>query len=530
MNWRGEETIRPGTSIAPGSAFVIVLILAFMSLACWSFADPLVAAPDEQSHLLHAYALDHGQLGTATIPPSKVVVNVSVPTSLYFAAIYPICWHQHESVSATCSAPWPTSRLAVTVPIYVDHYPPLYYLVVGTATYVSQERSGIYMMRLISCLMGALMLAVAAYAIARWSRRRALYAAMYIALTPEVYFLSSSINPSGFETMTSICLWTLVAIFALEYRLKPPRELVVLLGIVASIFILIRGLSPVWVALAGVVLIFLCGPRELFQLVRARRDLRIAGVSIVAVGVLALTWILTQGTLNILPVGNAVPKNASLASVIHIVSSYIQGWIRQMIGILGWLDTELNGYVYRSWYTIVIGVLVLALWRGNWRERTVVATLSALVVLVPLALVTRQAKTLGVVWQGRDTLPLAVGALIMAIAVASGPLRHRALRATDRLRPVLRDRVARTILVGVIAELAVGNMLAFYINLRRYAVGRYGPSLFFLHHEGWSPPTGQLLTLLVYGLTTTVFAAILMLWLWFSPAPTESSALFGREV
>jgi hypothetical protein len=521
VNWREGGAAGPRVLISPRSAFFLVLALAFASLACWSFASPLIAAPDEQAHVLRAYALDHGQLGSSTTPPSKVLENVTVPTSLFYTAIYPICWHMHADIPATCSAAWPTSEKPTTIPIYVDHYPPLYYLFVGTASYVSQERSGVYMMRLISSLMGAIMLAVAAYAIARWSRRRALYAGMYVALVPEAYFLSSAVNPGGFEIMTSICLWTLVAIFALERRADPPKGLVVSLGVVASVFVLIRGLSPLWLALAGASLIFLSGPRALYEQVKARRELQFAGGGVVATALLALAWIFTQGTLNILPVGAAVPKSDSMFAVLRVVMGFVQGWLRESVGILGWLDTELPSVVYQSWYAVVIGVLVVALARGGWREKIVVATLSALTVVIPVALVTRQAKVLGVVWQGRDNLPLAVGAVIMAFAVCAGPAQRNARRAIARFDEGLRRRISKFTLVGVVGVLAIANFLSFYTNLRRYAVGRYGPAFFFLHHQGWSPPTGQFATLLVYGLATVAFAGILMVWIWFSPRPDE---------
>lgn len=530
MSWREGKTFLPRVRLSPRRVFLVVLALAFASLACWSFASPLVASPDEQAHLLRAYALDHGQLGTPTTPPSKVNVDVTVPMSLYYSAIYPICWQQKQNVPATCSAAWPTSSHPETVSIYVDHYPPLYYLIVGTATYISHERSGIYMMRLISSLMSAAMLAIAAYAIARWSQRRSLYMGMYVALTPETYFLSGSVNPSGFEITTAICLWTLVAIFGLEQRDDPPRQLVALVGVVASIFVLIRGLSPLWVALAGLTLLLVAGPRLLVEQLRARRDVQIAAGGVVVAALLATAWIFTQGTLNILPVGAGVPKKDSLVAVIRIVAGSIQGWLRESIGILGWLDTELNGFVYRSWYIVVFALLVLALVRGNWRERTAVASLSALTVLIPLALVTRQAKILGVVWQGRDSLPLAVGAVVMASAVAGGPVRQRARRAARRLDPVMRERLTQLAMIAVVAILAVANMMAFYINLRRYAVGRYGPKLFFLHNQGWSPPTGQFLTLAVFGLVTTVFAGVLMWWLWWPSRPSEPRQRSPRNI
>ena len=517
MNWREKGALRSRLEISPRLAFLVVLALAFISLACWSFADPLVAAPDEQAHLLRAYALDHGQLGSPTKPASRVLENVTVPTSLYYSAIYPICWHMHADIAATCSSPWPTSETPATIPIYVDHYPPLYYLFVGSASFVSQQPSGIYLMRLISSLMSAFMVAAAAYAIARWSRRRALYVGLYVSLVPEAYFLASSVNPSGFEITTSICLWTLVAIFALEYRDDPPAALVVWLGTVAAILVLVRSLSPLWVALAGATLVLLVGPRNALLLVRRRRDLQVATGAIAAVTVIAITWIFTQGALNILPVGAGVPKRDSMFAVLRIVSSYVQGWMRETVGILGWLDTELPGIVYKSWYAVVLGVLIVALSRGSWRERLAVVSLGTLTFAIPVALVTRQAKVLGVVWQGRDDLPLAVGAFIMAVAICGEPAARLSLRVVGGMDAGLRRRISRQVMVGVIGVVALANVLSFYTNLRRYAVGRYGPKMFFLHHQGWSPPTGQLTTLLVYVLVTLVFAGLLASWVWVYP-------------
>ena len=105
--------------------------------------------------------------------------------------------------------------------------------------------------------------------------------------------------------------------------------------------------------------------------------------------------------LNILPVGcwyrsTTPPWRARL----RLVAASILIWLREMVGVLGWLDTPLPGIVYQSWNTIVIAVLVLALVRGKWRERVVVIALSALTILIPVILVTRQAKELGVVWPG----------------------------------------------------------------------------------------------------------------------------------
>ena len=65
-------------------------------------------------------------------------------------------------------------------------------------------------------------------------------------------------------------------------------------------------------------------------------------------------------------------------------------------------------------------------------------------------------------------------------------------------------------------------------KLKEYEFIRYGPKFFFLHHQGWSPPTGQVVTLLVYGLVTLAFAGVVATWIWFTPRAGESPSDMER--
>ncbi|HEV2427226.1 MAG TPA: hypothetical protein VGS61_03275, partial [Acidimicrobiales bacterium] len=66
----------------------------------------------------------------------------------------------------------------------------------------------------------------------------------------------------------------------------------------------------------------------------------------------------------------------------------------------------------------------------------------------------------------------------------------------------------RGLCVGVVGLVTLLTLGSFYLNLRRYAVGRSGSRLFFLHSGGWSPPTGDIATLLVYGVATVALGAL----------------------
>ena len=95
--------------------------------------------------------------------------------------------------------------------------------------------------------------------------------------------------------------------------------------------------------------------------------------------------------------------------------------LQQMIGVFGWLDTNSPGFTLFLWIVALGSVLTLALLVGP--RRLVVATTAILVltVLLPIALEVPSVCAAGYFWQGRYTLPLAVGVPVLAgIAAASG--------------------------------------------------------------------------------------------------------------
>ena len=515
MTWRDSDWRPYGLRATPRFIFIAAFSLMFLILGCWSYASPLAAAPDEQAHVIHAYAIDHGQIGTAMTPPSKVLVNFNVPMSINFIKSDLQCWQFKVTVPATCMKPWDNSPTLIKTPSYVGHYPPLYYALVGIGGLFNDGPPGIYLMRLISAALGSLMIALAFYTVARWGRRRGMILGVYLAITPITYFLSSCINPSGFEIMTAIAVWTTLCILALEYRDDPPVAMLRILAFEAITLELIRGLSPFWLFLIAAVTVLLITPRITLELIRTNRSIQFVIAGITSGALVAATWILTQGTLNVLPVGYAVSATDSEFTVVGKVLTHVKEWIRESVGVLGWLDTVLPVVVYKTWYYFVFAVVIIGLIRAKNHQRLALLSVCALSFVVPVAIVTRQAHILGIVWQGRDSLPLVVGVVIVACGLM--------VPAGD---PGLRTRVL--LCLGVVV-LALNNMLSFYFNLRRYAVGSLGSHLFFLRNQGWSPPTGQTPTLVVFCLATMGLAALLMSWIWFAHGAMRTSPRPARR-
>ncbi|HEV2426585.1 MAG TPA: DUF2142 domain-containing protein, partial [Acidimicrobiales bacterium] len=394
MAWRRGGHQRPALWLTPRGVFVAVFALTFVALGCWSLADPLVAAPDEQAHMIRAYALDHGQLGHQVPGPDRSEVDVTVPASVNFTKAYPRCFQFRGAQSADCAPGWISSTAPVVTNTYVGHYPPLYYALVGVGSWFSAHRAGLYLMRLASSLICAFMVALTAFTIARWSKRRALVAGVALSLTPITWFLAASVNPSGFEIVTAIALWTALAVYAADYPEDPPRGLVAIIGATGATLTLVRGLSPLFVVIIAAVTVLAVGPRRVWAL-RARRDAQYAAGAIVLAGVLAAAWVFTQHTLSIAPDGAKVAPGTSEYEIMRLVAHHIRDWIREAVGVLGWLDTPMPAWFYDLWYWMIGALFVGGLIFAARRAKVALVAIAVLSVAVPFALVVHQVHTLG---------------------------------------------------------------------------------------------------------------------------------------
>jgi hypothetical protein len=104
------------------------------------------------------------------------------------------------------------------------------------------------------------------------------------------------------------------------------------------------------------------------------------------------------------------------------------------------------------------------------------------------------ARQYGFYWQGRYTLPFAVGVPILA---------GFALQ-TDTARRVLRGMLVPA--VG--GMVVVAQLLAFYQALRRWSVGADGPVFYWLEPR-WTAPVPQWLLIIAYSAAFIAF----MVWL-----------------
>ena len=150
--------------------------------------------------------------------------------------------------------------------------------------------------------------------------------------------------------------------------------------------------------------------------------------------------------------------------------------LEEMIGVFGWLDTRIPAAVVVGWLVVLGIVLALALVTGRRRDLVVLAGLGVAAVAVPVALEVQGVSAVGFIWQGRYSLPLAIGVPLLAA------------RAIDIGHGVTITAPAqRRIALAVTATTAVGAGIAFYQALRRYTVGVSGPVLLW-DDIRWQPP------------------------------------------
>ncbi|HKH87636.1 MAG TPA: hypothetical protein VKA05_02385, partial [Acidimicrobiales bacterium] len=208
---------------------------------------------------------------------------------------------------------------------------------------------------------------------------------------------------------------------------------------------------------------------------KSRRAL-VGGAFALVCGAIATTWILLERSLNVFPPSAPVPQSVGEAHLLVLGLLRTQTYYTEMLSRFGWLSAPSPFLTYLL-VTMLLGWLVLlALGSGPVRRGAVLLLTIVSVVVIPVLISTGQAHRLGITWQGKDTLPLAVGVPILAALII----------ANSSLADVRLFR-SRSVRLMAIAS-AVATLVALWGDLRRNAVGDDGPNLFF--HAAWQPPLG----------------------------------------
>lgn len=499
----------PSTRARPvtrwGAGWVGVALLLLAAMAAWSLGTPLMASPDEPSHVARAAAVARGQwsgpLGPSPEDSSRpgAATVVTIPRDYGEALSLPNCFAFQPEVPASCQQDVEPPGPDVRAETFAGQYPPLYYVLVGWVSLVLPAGPGILAMRLLSAALAAALLTAGLHRLTTLGGNRAGPWGAAVALTPMCLFLGGTVNPAGFEIAAAFSFWA--ACLALVLGAGPVgRGALVHAAVAGALLVNSRSSGPLWALVAVVVALVAAPPGRWREVVRHPAFRGVVVAAVVAGGA-AVAWLLTHAS--VVTTRGLFPLLSDPMVALLAVLGEARPYLENMVGDFGWLDAPAPPLTWMAWYAAVGMLVLLALaLHGPRRPRVALALLVLGVAAAPVVLQVPNAGDTGLIWQGRYGLPAAVGVpLLAALAV-----RVDATPLGDALR-----RVARATLVLV----AVAQVAAFYWGTRRYAEGLEGDLVTV--RPDWSSPIGFLPGVAAYAVVVGAITAIG--WRYLRPAP-----------
>ncbi len=481
------------TAVRHWKRLLVVLVLTGLTV-CWVFATPLFGLSDEPAQVMRAASTVRGQVvGTPAGGPNTIV---SIPEDLIGANRLP-CFMFHPTISAGCEAPLGHDTADVSEETWVGYYPPLYYFLVGWPSLLFQGAVAVYAMRLVAALLCSVLLAFAFFSAADARGRALLLPAVAALATPYVFVYMATVNPSGMEMTSALCAWTSGVALANGPPSANKRRILARFVISMAVLAQVRDLGPLFAGVLVVVLVAWYGVRASWHLLRRRRvQLMVAGVGVCAA--FAGVWVLTVGNLTF--VANALPSRTG--DFMLVWRSIQRFWhdLIQLPGNFGWTDTSPPRWVTAIGLLAIGGLLVLGLRAAARRERRIGIALLSFSFVFPVLLVAAEARTNGVLGQGRYWFPLIIGGLLL-VAEAGG---------SRAARPSL------SVWSGVAVIGIVVDVVCFQVALDRFRFGLGRPEI----TAGWNPPGGGDLWPVLYGALTLAFTY----WWWSLGRPHGADA------
>jgi hypothetical protein len=451
-------------------------------MGLWALATPIGAAPDEPAHLIKAASVvrgefigDRGDFGH--------IVDVPRYVSYTHAQT---CYAFDSSEEADCSpeVPTPTDEI-VAGSTTAGLYNPVYYVLVGWPSLLSDDSAGIYGMRIASAVAVAGFLALSFALVWSWPRRVLPLIGLAVATTPMVVFLGGTVNPNSLEITATLAAFTGMLTIVRERELPVARSAAIVLA-GAAIAGNMRGLSILWLVVALLVPLTLLRGHELLGLLR-RRPVQVAIAGSALAFVAAAVWLLASNSL-----GAAVddPVTETIAPGVGAPWYYGAWWTFQAtldylqgaVGIFGWLDTPAPLFVFAVWTALAGAILLLGAVLLRGRALLFAALLVGATVALPPIVQALYISGGGMIWQGRYILPVLACAALGLATVLSDVLSIPA--------PAMRR------LVGVLVVLwSLAQLHSFATALRRYSVGLDASWADMVGGPEWAPPGGLWLSL-----------------------------------
>jgi hypothetical protein len=167
-------------------------------------------------------------------------------------------------------------------------------------------------------------------------------------------------------------------------------------------------------------------------------------------------------------------------------------YLRQTIGVLGWVDTYLPFFVYAAWFAALVLIIAMHLRTATSRGIAALGVLVAGLLALPLIINGFTNSRAGLTFQGRYSLPLFAGLVF---------LPTWSQRSTRRLRIVAQQ----WLIAAVLALVVVAEIGAFWQTLRRFTVGA-NAKVVLTGPLSWSPAVAPMLLIAINGVAMVAAA------------------------
>jgi hypothetical protein len=430
------------------SALVAWLLVAVAGLGMF-ISTPPSAGPDEPTHEVTAWYLSGHGLRPGSIEWFSVPVSFSVDP----------CFIHASQVTAGCMPPRSTAQALASTAEFTNYGPP-YYWVVGVGQRIAASLLGIEYADIGGRLASFILNFGALLVLSLYMRRRSQWWGTFLLLvsTPMAVFMGIVVNPNGWEITCGLVMGAVLseAVWSRQSLGSDawPRATTAMLVVASIALSLARPLGFIWASGLTVSAIALAPS------VNRRLLLRVA--SAVAPGiVLGILWTLAFPTLLPSDVAANPTTVGNVADAFGLSLLLFPFRVWQMFGDLGWLDTPPPVPLFLA--TIAAWGVLLTRLPSIGKAAKLCGVFG--IVILPSAI---ESTGLGIWWQGRYTLPFALGFGLLLL-LRSGQL------------------IPRTVsIVSGIAVLSLGVMV--WVNAVRYD---FGLSIFdlpaSLEHQGLSP-------------------------------------------
>jgi hypothetical protein len=492
----------------------LVVIGVVGIVACWLLATPRNAGPDEPSHLVASAALVRGHASGPIVDLGYPAEQFRVPAMV--GEPNPGCYAFQSDQTADC-APAPASSTALDDKYSTSaNYPIWGHLLPGLASFVPSASLFAYLAR---ALNASLAVALLVGALLRARRRPSPWLAvgLVVGFTPIAWFSLSIVSPSALAIAGATAVWvamlspedghltllvagwcaillprrdgplwaTLVVGFACIAAAERPSAWWARLGRRARLFVLCSLPLPLLSVLLH------DGDRLNTALALAPLALPIADLMIGwgrrHVGERRMRQACVLGAVGLAVLAIAAANVVRAAGpdgtlTLHIISNTGRH-LRQLVGVLGWLDAPIPEVLVLLWW-VAIGCLFGLALIGSPRHALIGASILATTVVVAWVLEIGSGDTTANYWQGRYSIPLAIG---VPLVLASGV---RVDAAT-----------ARRLITFLFGSVWVLWNVAFVAALHRWGSGISGTWVVWRWHD-WHQPGPIVLFIVVHALAS----------------------------